>query len=93
MASKVFDVRVRFRMNVDGWRRGDEVRLAATPEVRQMVDKGLVEVVEDYAPAPPARSASRAQWAEYLQALGRPVHPQATRRMLIDEFDGVERRG
>lgn len=89
----IYDVLVRFRMNVNGWRRGDEVRVAATPDVHRMVEKGLAEIVEDYAPKPPARSASRQAWAEYLTGLGWEVHPQATRRMLIDQWEGVERRG
>lgn len=93
MTSPVFDVLVRFRMNVDGWRRGDEARLSRTAEVQQMIDKALVEVVEDYAPAPPSRSASWQAWADYLTAHGVSVHPQATRRMLIDQWEGVERRG
>lgn len=93
MTTPTFDVLVRFRMNVEGWRRGDEVRLSRTAEVQQMIDKALVEVVEDYTPSPPARSASRQAWADYLTANGVKVHPQATRRMLIDQWEGVETRG
>ena len=89
----VFDVTVRFLMNVDGWARGDEVTVARTPDVCRMIDKGLVAVVSDHTPTTPGAGASRAQWARFMEEMGRPVHPQATRRMLMDQWEGVERRG
>ena len=88
-----FQMKIRFVRNVDGWRRGDETTVTRTAYVDRLIDNGIVEVITDYRPDPPARNASREDWAGFLTAMGHRVHPSATRTMLFDQWDGVECRG
>lgn len=82
------DVLVEWIRNVNGWQRGDRVRLSWSGEVEKLVENGLVAVVEDYAPTPPARNAGRKEWAEFMEAQGFEVDERFTRRRLIDMWDG-----
>lgn len=86
-------VKVRWARNVDGWHRGDEVTVMRDAYVNKLIDRGMVTVVEDYEPVEPGRNASRALWVSFLEAQGYSVHPQETRRDLIDRWDGVSSRG
>lgn len=82
------DVLVEWIRNVNGWQRGDRVRLSWSGEVEKLVGNGLVAVVEDYTPVPPARNAGRDKWAEFMEAQGFEVDERFTRRRLIDMWDG-----
>lgn len=87
------NVTIRFLRNVEGWRRGETVDVTMDDYTSRLVENGFVEVVDDRRLKPPARNASRDAWVAFLTEQGRTVHPQATRRQLIDEWDGVEHRG
>lgn len=82
------DVLVEWQRNVMGWERGDRVRLSWSGEVEKLVENGLVTVVEDYAPVPPARNAGRDKWVEFLESRGFEVDGRMSRRRLIDMWDG-----
>lgn len=88
-----FQVRVRFLRNVQGWKRGDTVTVSRDAYVENLIGNGMVEVLQDYRPCEPERTAGRAEWAAFLTKMGMSVHPQATRRDLIDQWDGVSHRG
>lgn len=84
---------LRWLRNADGWKRGDVVEVSRTRYVDNLIDGGMVKVIEDLSPREPAKNASRAAWAEFLTSRGHEVHPQATRRDLIDQWTGVTSRG
>lgn len=88
-----FQVRVRFLRNVQGWKRGDTVTVSRDAYTENLISNGIVEVLQDYRPSEPKRNAGRAAWADFLTSMGMEVHPQATRRDLIDQWDGVGHRG
>ena len=86
-------VRVRYARNVDGWRRGDEVVVALTCRVENMIGNGVLVVVDDMTPPTPTREAPRRVWWEFLDTMGYVLHPRMTKRDLLDVRDGVNRRG
>lgn len=72
--------------------RGAERTVLLTPKVQRLIDRGYVtvtkrEVIAPLPPAPPAYSASRQAWADFLNGLGYAVPDTATRAELIDLWE------
>lgn len=84
---KTFDVLLEWTRNVMGWRRGERVRVSRDEYVARLIANGLVRVVEDYTPAEPSIKASKKEWAEFMEARGYEVHPQMTRKRLIETWE------
>lgn len=89
----VAQVRVQYTRNVDGWRRGDEVTVALSGRVQNMIDNGMLAVVDDMTPPTPPDTAPRRVWWEFMDTMGYVLHPRMTKRDLQDVWYGVNRRG
>lgn len=90
------DITIQFLRNVNGWKRGDIVTVQNDPFTENMVKNGFATVLSSTVPHPleePSLKASRAEWARFLEEQGVEIHPQASRRSLIDQWRGVENRG
>ncbi|MGU4174382.1 hypothetical protein [Pseudomonas aeruginosa] len=85
--SNSFNIRIRWVRNVMGWQRGDETTVTRTAYIDNLIANGMVVVVEDFAPQPPAENATRAAWAEFLTKMGIDFHEQTPRLYLIRMWD------